>query len=158
MLNLRPSSFLALTVFALGCGSNVVNVSPDAGPDPDVTTAADVGVPTDRSPPPDISGWCTIGSGQGLCQVGHVCPHPDGCNTCTCYAGSPFATCTTIGCTVPDAGPPLDVPGSCTLPNGATCRQGETCPAGDHCNTCVCSGATGTAQPMVVQVAYWLPP
>lgn len=102
---MKLASRLAL-IFAASlaaCSSTVTNGPSDA--------ATDVAV--------DGGAFCTLPNG-GRCARGASCPAGDGCNTCACLGDSPTASCTLIGCVVPDAGPR-----ACTT--SAECVGGETC-------------------------------
>lgn len=127
MSSLTRAFFFSVTLSA-ACASTVGGGSPDATPaDASTDTALD-------------AGSCALPNG-GRCPYGASCPAGDGCNTCSCYGGRETATCTAIGCAVPDVVVPRDVAtdaGSCALPNGGRCPVGATCPAGDGCNVCSC--------------------
>lgn len=83
--------------------------------------------------------------GGGTCPPGARCPHPDGCNTCTCGPNQSLS-CTEIGCAVdagsaPDA-PTQDVPlprtdvavdVTPTTDAGRQCERSSECAAGERC-------------------------
>lgn len=125
----RSTHWIVLAGLTLGCGSSVTIGSPDAGSPP-----MDLGPSADQPDVPstvDAPASCRL-PGGGVCLVGQSCRHPDGCNTCSCYGGGEFATCTTIGCMVPDAGPPRDVPPAFDAGPGA-CRTASDCGSAREC-------------------------
>ena len=126
----RTASLVGLALLG-ACSAVVTPAAPDA--------STDASVPSDLVAPQDVtradgSTACVFPNGT-RCEVGQVCPDPDGCNTCMCAAGGLLA-CTARACL--DAGPP-----GCRLPSGALCPRGQRCPAGDGCNSCSC-GADGS--------------
>lgn len=127
----RPTWIIALAGLALGCGSTVTVTSPDAGA---VDVGVDVGAPAldggaPMDVPLDVRTSCLL-PGGGVCLVGQSCPHPDGCNTCSCYGGGEYAACTLIGCVPPDAGPSVD--GQAPIDAGG-CRSSADCGPDREC-------------------------
>lgn len=115
------AALFVVAALSAACGS-AVTPGNDGGRDGATMDAA-----ADAAP-----GTCQLPNG-GTCRIGEACPAGDGCNTCMCVAGQPFAGCTLIACV--DAGAP-----SCR--SGADCMDGRECVFG----TSSC-GETGTCQP-----------
>lgn len=136
---------VALAGLALGCGSTVTVINPDAG-------AVDAGVDTGTAVadgsttmdvPADVRTSCLL-PGGGLCLVGQSCRHPDGCNTCSCHGGGEYAACTLIGCVPTDAGPSFDRQAPNDLGPGG-CYSSADCGAERECRFTVSGcGALGT--------------
>jgi hypothetical protein len=126
---------IAFALVAAGCGDVVSPAANDAEVMPADARSVDAGAPADARTS------CRL-PGGGVCLLGQSCPAGDGCNTCSCYGGQEFATCTTIGCVVPDAGVPDDAPdasmacgGASIGPNGQYCAGPTDAPLPLACCT-----------------------
>lgn len=90
-----------MRLFLLGCAlsATLVALACGASSNDPPSTPADASADSEAAPDrcemllPDGGVWFT-------CQLGEVCTHPDGCNSCRCAstAGETSMRCTLIGC------------------------------------------------------------
>lgn len=124
MIHLRTSLPLLLALLGAACSSTVTEVA-------------------------NSSSLCLLPNGV-TCLPGATCPHPDGCNTCTCGPNQALA-CTERACAV-DAGTAADAPVSTVdaaqdvtpaTDASRTCERSADCPSGERC---VFSPTTGCGE------------